>query len=69
MHPRWLSGKEFCMRMQETQETRAESVGWKDPLEEKTATGSSILTWEIPWTEEPGGLLHGVANSWTSLSD
>ena len=30
--------------------------GWEDPLEEKMATHSSILAWEIPWTEEPGGL-------------
>jgi len=30
--------------------------GWKDPLEEETATHSSILAWEIPWTEGPGGL-------------
>ena len=28
----------------------------EDPLEEETATHSSILTWRIPWTEEPGGL-------------
>ena len=28
----------------------------EDPLEEKMATHSSILAWEIPWTEEPGGL-------------
>ena len=27
-----------------------------DPLEEEMATHSSILAWEIPWTEEPGGL-------------
>ena len=32
------------------------SLGWKDPLEEKTATHSSILAWRIPWTEEPGEL-------------
>ena len=31
VHPRWLSGKEFCMWMQETQETRVESVGQEDP--------------------------------------
>ena len=31
-------------------------VGQEDPLEEETATHSSILAWEIPWTEEPGGL-------------
>ena len=30
--------------------------GWEDPLEEEMATHSSILAWEIPWTEEPGGL-------------
>ena len=44
------------------QETRVPSQGGKDPLEKETATHSSILAWEIPWTEEPGGLLvHGVA--------
>ena len=30
--------------------------GWEDPLEEGMATHSSILAWEIPQTEEPGGL-------------
>ena len=42
--------------MQETQETRVQSLGWEDSLEEGMATHSSILAWEIPWTEEPGGL-------------
>jgi len=32
------------------------SLGWGDPLEKGMATPSSILAWEIPWTEEPGGL-------------
>ena len=32
------------------------SLGWEDPLEEEMATHYSILVWEIPWTEEPGGL-------------
>ena len=32
------------------------SLGWKDHLEEGMNTHSSILAWEIPWTEEPGGL-------------
>ena len=32
------------------------SLGWEDLLEEEMATQSSILVWEIPWTEEPGGL-------------
>ena len=38
------------------QETRVQSLGWEDPLEKEMATHSSILAWEIPWTEEPGGL-------------
>ena len=42
--------------MQETQETPAWSMSQEDPLEEEMATYSSILAWEIPWTEEPGGL-------------
>ena len=33
-----------------------QSLGREDPLEEGTATHSSIPAWEIPWTEEPGGL-------------
>ena len=31
-------------------------LGWEDPLDEGTATHSSILAWRIPWTEDPGGL-------------
>ena len=38
------------------QETQVQSLGWKDPLDEGRATYSSILSWRIPWTEEPGGL-------------
>ena len=38
------------------QETQVWSLDWEDPLEEKIATHSSILAWEIPWREEPGGL-------------
>ena len=37
-------------------ETWVRSLGWEDPLEKVMATHSSILAWEIPWTEEPGGL-------------
>ena len=40
----------------EVQETRFRSLSWEDPLEEEMATHSSILAWEIPWTEESGGL-------------
>ena len=42
--------------MQETQETWVQSLGQEDPLEEEMATHSRILTWKIPWTEEPGRL-------------
>ena len=42
--------------MQETQETQVWSLSWKDPLEKEMATHSSIVAWEIPWTEEPSGL-------------
>ena len=38
------------------QETQVRSLGWEDSLEWEMATHSCILTWEIPWTEEPGGL-------------
>ena len=36
------------------QETRVQSLGQDDPLEKEIATHSSVLTWEIPWTEKPG---------------
>ena len=38
------------------QETQVLSLGREDPLEKEVATHSSILAWEIPWTEEPGEL-------------
>ena len=38
------------------QETQVRSLGQEDPLEKEMATHSSILAWEIPWTEEPDGL-------------
>ena len=37
-------------------ETWVQSLGQEDPLEKERATHSSILAWEIPWTEEPGEL-------------
>ena len=42
--------------MQETQETWVWSLGQEDPLETEMTVYSSILAWEIPWTEEPGRL-------------
>ena len=38
------------------QENYVHSLGWEDILEKGMATLSIILAWEIPWTEEPGGL-------------
>jgi len=40
--------------VQVLQETQVQSLGQEDPLEAEMATHSSILAWEIPWTEEPG---------------
>ena len=50
-------------------ETQVQSLGQENPLEKETATHSGILAWRIPWTEEPGGLVHGVTKSWARLSD
>ena len=50
--PRWLRGKNPPAK----QEARIQSLSWEDPLEEEMATHSSTLAWEIPQTEEPGGL-------------
>ena len=44
------------MPMQETQETRVQSLRLEEPLEDGMATHSRILAWETPRTEEPGGL-------------
>ena len=38
------------------QEIWVRSLGWEDPLEKEMTIHSSILAWEVPWTEEPGGL-------------
>ena len=39
------------------EEIRVQFLGQEDPLEKEMATYSGVLAWEIPWTEEPGGLL------------
>ena len=39
--------------------------GQEDPLEEEMAIRYSVLAWEIPWTEEPSGILHGITQSRT----
>ena len=48
------------------QKTQVQFLGWKDPLEKGMAIHSSVLAWEIPWTEEVGGLQAMVSQkSWT----
>ena len=51
------------------QDTWVGSLGLEDPLGKGMVTHPSVLALEIPWTEEPWGAVHGVANSWTQLSD
>ena len=52
------------------QETRVGSLGQEDPLKKEMTAHSSILAWEILWTEEPGGLQSmGSQKGWTQLSD
>ena len=56
--------------IQEMHETRVQSLGQEDPLEEQMAAHSGILAWETPWTEEPSGLQStGVQKSWIPQSD
>ena len=54
--------------MQQTREMRVQSLGWEDPPEKEMASHSSILTWKIPRTEEPGLLQsmgsHRVKQDW-----
>ena len=52
------------------QETQVQSLGGEDSLEKEMATHSSILAWEVPWREEPGGLRSmRVSKSQTQLRD
>ena len=51
--PRWLNGKRTHLPMQGVW---FPSLGQEDPLEKEKASHTSILAWESPWTEEPGGL-------------
>ena len=47
---------QMVKNMPAMEESQVQPLGWEDPLEKGMATHSSILAWEIPWTEEPGGL-------------
>ena len=48
-------------------EAQVQSLGREDPLEESTATHSSVLAWRIPWTEEPSGLQSMGSQTLTQL--
>ena len=52
----WLSGKVSACQCLSMQETWVQSLGQEDPLEKEMAIDSSILAWEISWTDEPGRL-------------
>ena len=54
--PRWHSGKESACQRRRRKRCGVPSSGREDPLEEVTATHSSILAWKSLWTEEPAGL-------------
>ena len=47
---------EMVKNLPAVQEIWVQTLGWEDPLEKEMATHSSILSWRVPWTEEPGGL-------------
>ena len=51
-----LSGRKYCLPMQETPERPVQSLGWDDCLEEEEVIHSCFCAWKIPWTGEPGGL-------------
>ena len=53
---RSFPGDSVVKHLPAVQETQVQSLGWKDPLEKEMLTHSSILAWEISWTEEPGGV-------------
>ena len=68
LHPSLVA--QMVKNLSAMQETWVRSLGWEDPLEEGVATHSSILTWRIfmdrgAWR----ATVHGVAKSWTRLSD
>ena len=67
--PRWLSGKESACQGRRCRSHRVDPWVRKTPLEEGMAIHSSILVWEIPWTEEPGGLQSLELQSQTWLSN
>ena len=62
--PTWLSGKESTCSAGDV----GFDPGWGRSSGEEVATYSSILAWETPWTEEPGGLQSMRSQTWTQLN-
>ena len=55
-----------AMQEMQVQSLKIDSILEEDPLEKEMATHSSILAWEIPWTDESDGLQSmGLQKSWT----
>ena len=64
------SGKEPASQWRRHKRTRVPSLGWEDPLKEETAAHASLLTWRLPWSEEPAGLQSLVSQrTWHNWSD
>ena len=66
--PGGSAGKESACNTGAT-EAWVQSLGREDPLEEEMATHSSVLAWEIPRTEEPVAIVHGITKNWTQLGE
>ena len=67
--PWGFPGSSVVKNLPAMQETRVQFLGREHPLEKEMATYPSILGWEIPQTEDPGGLQSTESQSWTCLSD
>ena len=62
----WFRGQRICLQCRRTP---VQSLGLENPLEKEVEAYSSILTWGIPWTEEPGRLQSMGSQSQTRLTD
>ena len=67
--PRWLKWSRIHLPKQEPQEMQVQFLGQDDPLEEGLTAYSGILTWRIPWTEEPGEPQSMVGHDWAHTHD
>ena len=64
-----FSGGSVVKNLPAMQEMWVQALGHEDLLEREMATHSSILAWESPWTEEPGGLQSKGSQGQTQLTD